>query len=177
MPLQQTLRRAGQKTYQNSPFNWEQQLGEFTPWMQQYDPTALKQLLESQRSGALTDIYERAASKGTYYGAGGTMPGELQLAQQEQGLLAQDYMRWQQAQQEAVARQYLAYIGQKYGMQSKEYEMAWQKYFNKEAEPSGWSALGKIAGTVGGGIGGWFLGGGNPATALEGAKLGSGLFG
>lgn len=99
----------------------------YTPDTTQY-MEAMKQYLggygQEQRKG----IYERAASKGTYHGAGGTMPGEIQLAQTQQQMMAQAMMEQEKMKNMMIQQQYLAYIAEKYGRESAEYEAEWKKY-------------------------------------------------
>lgn len=133
------------------------EVGAFAPYTQEYDPTALKELLESYGQQQRKGIYERAASKGTYYGAGGTMPGEIELAQTQEQILAQAYMQQEKMQQMAIQQQYLAWVGQKYGLQSMEYQNAFNEYQRANQARSGSrnEFLGGIFDAIGTGAGSW----------------------
>lgn len=123
------------------------QMGEFEPYLGLGDEKmmgAMKQYLEGYGQEQRKGMAERSAQQfgGGVKGPGTYMPGEIQLAQTQQQAMAQAMMQQQKMQQMAVQQQYMAYIGQKYGYDSMEYEQQWKTYQDQmSAEGQGTSDL------------------------------------
>lgn len=125
----------------------------FHPYYQPFNPEPMQKLLESYGQQQRKKIYENAAARGTYYGAGGTMPGEIQLAQTQQQALAQAQMQYEKLKQLAIQQQYLKWLGQKYGLQSAEYQNEWNDYMKRlqaawQGTASAGQGLGSFMGTM-----------------------------
>ena len=128
-------------------------VGEFEPYTLPWDTGAFQEKLKLYGQEQQKGIYERAAAKGTFYGTGGTMPGEIDLARQQQMALAEYQMQMEQQQMMQVYQQYLKHIEAQYGIQSDEYKYAYTEYLTRlQGMWSGQEALlggiGKVAGTV-----------------------------
>lgn len=152
------------------------EMGEFSPYMFPWDTTAFESKLGEYGKEQRKGIYERSAEKGTYYGAGGTVPGETDLASQMTKSLADYEIMMQQMQAQNVYRQYMAYIEQKYGLDSMEYRQAYGEYMAKMQQ--GWTEQGELMGGLGSlvGTGAGFMMGGQPG-AMVGGQIGGGLGG
>lgn len=128
------------------------EMGKFEPYTVPWDTAAFQQKLKLYGQEQQKGIYERAAAKGTLAGAGGTMPGEIGLAQTQQMAMAEYIMQMEQQEMLAKYQQYLQYTQARYGIQSKEYEMVYNEYMTRlqglwSGQAEFGRGLGEMAGT------------------------------
>lgn len=131
------------KKYQSRPFE---------PFMMPIEEqlALIRQNIEAQGQKQTRGMVQQAASTGTYYGG---QPGATQIAQSQQETMAQAELALRQQQISQIYRQYLTHIRHEYGMESVEYEYAYDEYMKRlqggwAGQESLYTGLGELAGTM-----------------------------